>query len=210
MLKACIFGDRFLAAAFTKAVRHEIVRQVIYEQRLYYEMISYAVENLVAEDSLLRMMVDVMFKDHFPAWDPAEQVEAREMVPRSFLFEVMDKYVETISTGKDPNALDECDYHDHTSKAERRACQELANEDNLDEQEQIKVRSYRAKWRMDAEYGLYEHHIARCQAQLTGTLCGISHQNFLPPPQAVSQNANTHFKTHSQNIVPSHLPSKCW
>jgi hypothetical protein len=63
MLKACVFGDRFLASTFTKAICHELVKVLVNNQYITDKALIWAVRNLAPEDPLIQMMAHVCCED---------------------------------------------------------------------------------------------------------------------------------------------------
>jgi hypothetical protein len=97
-INAVIFGDRFLAPEFSKAVRYDIVRAFIYNDWPHAEVVIHAYENLPADD------------------------------PKAFLFRFMLRVLEQHEggiydeEGEEVTSLPECDYHGHKTKKDRLEC----------------------------------------------------------------------------------------
>jgi len=120
-IKACVFGDRFMAFSFKKAAHNQYISEKDIKVP-WYEHIKYAFENLAEDDLLLTAQVDF----HCYAWDPnqddEDELEVRPQLPNSFFVRVMMRYQQLISVSSDENTLKTCPYHLHDTEEERKAC----------------------------------------------------------------------------------------
>ncbi|KAJ8112973.1 hypothetical protein OPT61_g4788 [Boeremia exigua] len=115
-LKACIFGDRFLASEFVQATRKRLIFRLINVEGLSYETIIFAFNNFTADDLLLQLMVDVHCNEGNTISCTADEAILQESLPRSFLLRAMNKYAERF----EHETVEACDYHNHSSREERK------------------------------------------------------------------------------------------
>jgi hypothetical protein len=127
-INAVIFGDRFLAPEFSKAVRYDIVRAFIYNDWPHAEVVIHAYENLPADDPLLNLLADVAAWFH-SVMDSIEDLKAmQKRFPKAFLFRFMLRVLEQHEggiydeEGEEVTSLPECDYHGHKTKKDRLEC----------------------------------------------------------------------------------------
>ncbi|KAH4037322.1 hypothetical protein HBI24_153670 [Parastagonospora nodorum] len=120
LLKASIFGDRFLATGFRKDVHNLFVNLAVHG-RVHYECIKYAFDNLGEDVLLLECIVDLQCNFWAPEDDEPEELEARELVPSKFFIRVMTRNYE-YNGGLADKGMMTCDYHRHDSDQEREAC----------------------------------------------------------------------------------------
>jgi hypothetical protein len=60
MVKAYIFGDRFLANAFRKAVHHQLMEQILFDPySAWFYAAKVAFQHLPENDLLLKFLVDI-------------------------------------------------------------------------------------------------------------------------------------------------------
>jgi hypothetical protein len=117
MLKALVFGDRFMVPKFYREVNNRLIERLI-EMPSSYANIIYAFDNLTAKKPLLKVLVDA----HCDFWEPGRDDDAdialKAKLPREFLLRVMDAYAEG-ATAEDMNV---CDYHEHKNDDEKAKC----------------------------------------------------------------------------------------
>lgn len=103
-------------------MRYTLIHQLLLTERLLYETIVFAFDNLDSEDPLLKLMVDVHCND-YAGQNNEQEPELRDYLPHNFLLRVMDRQHELSYRDENMrNALYACDYHGHRSQAERDSC----------------------------------------------------------------------------------------
>jgi hypothetical protein len=128
-IKAAIFGDRFLAPGFSKAVRYELVRVLLREQNVCCEAVIYAYENLPSDDYLLQddLFVDVLAQDF--AFNHRVRDDTKKRLPKEFLFKFMERVLDMMQAGDDFRCddriygLSQCDYHGHYCDEDFEECE---------------------------------------------------------------------------------------
>lgn len=121
VLKAYVFGDRFMAQKFKDHARNLCVN-LVGEASPFYELVIYAFPNLCADDPLLDFLVDMPCLLWDPTCDRGEQPALRDKLPNHFLVRVM---LRNFELKKQPIAIEDinlCSYHVHDSKEEREDC----------------------------------------------------------------------------------------
>jgi hypothetical protein len=119
LIKACVFGGRFLAWTFKRDIHNFYVT---YKERKppWYENVKYAFENLDEDDILLKFMVDMQCITWHPDADGKdEEVVHRVLLPSAFLVRVMIRNYELKKSPVAKKDVKLCSYHSHE---ERKAC----------------------------------------------------------------------------------------
>jgi len=120
LLKSCVFGDRFLAPHFHKAVHNLFVD--LHQGSPWNSHIHYAFENLAEDDSLLQFLVEAQCLYWDPDIDDDDEIAARKLLSQDFLVRTMVRFSGLLSSATDPEATMLCEYHCHDSPEERNAC----------------------------------------------------------------------------------------
>jgi hypothetical protein len=121
LIKARVFGDRFLALAFKRDTYNCFVT-LKGSNPPWYEYVKYAFGNLPEDDLLLTFMVDMQCISWQPDSDDEEEVVHRVPLPPAFLVRVMIRNYELKETPMARQDIDLCSYHYHESDKEREAC----------------------------------------------------------------------------------------
>lgn len=116
-IKACEFGDRFLAHAFRAVSESALVDDLVVANRApYYDSIMYAHQHLRTNSPVLKAMVDAHCYGFIEQSDTERngELKLRSQLPHEFLVNVMVRYMRLqLPLKKKP--LHRCDYHGHTS-----------------------------------------------------------------------------------------------
>lgn len=126
LLKACVFGDRFMAFSFKKAAHNQYIDSSNFV--LWYEHVIYAFGNLAGDDLLLKAMVGLHCYQWSPDQDEEDELALRAELPHSFLVSVMIRQQELLTALWDTYSFDVCQYHLHDSNEERQACAQCTPE----------------------------------------------------------------------------------
>lgn len=115
-VKACAFGDRFMAPAFRAASESALIDDLVLKGGApFYELITYAYGNLPSDSPVLRALVDAHCYGFTETADTNKNGELmrRFELPQAFLVEVMIRYMRLQPTMSSRKRLDRCDYHGH-------------------------------------------------------------------------------------------------
>jgi hypothetical protein len=132
LLKACVFGDRFLARDFKILAHNTYVDIITIKTYLYsipYRQVIYAFANLKDDEPILKFMVDSQTYKWEKDWDDEEEKALLTQLPHEFLVRVMHGFAERRALkdaeeddGQSPEGLEACTYHIHASEEERKEC----------------------------------------------------------------------------------------
>jgi hypothetical protein len=117
MLKALVFGDRFMAPKFYRKINNQLTDELI-RSHPSYNIVIYAFNNLPAEKQVLKVLVDTHCRFWSPAMDNNEEAALKVELPHEFLLKVMEAY----AGGARKKKLNVCDYHEHENDAEKAQC----------------------------------------------------------------------------------------
>ncbi|XPS77670.1 hypothetical protein M3J09_009697 [Ascochyta lentis] len=113
-VKACEFGDRFLAAEFRRASENALIDSLTVGLNTpWYTMIIYAFNHLPPNSPVLQAMIDThcySWKENSDNYGNGE-LQLRSLLPHSFLLGVALRYMRLQHGRK--KRLDRCDYHGH-------------------------------------------------------------------------------------------------
>jgi hypothetical protein len=122
MIESCAFASRILAPGFCKEIEHGIVSCLIMgSSTLHYSTIILAFEKLPPGSPILRLIVDAHCAKFNEEQDTPTELQQRDRLPHKLLVNVMLRYSKIIKD-RSRYKLIACDYHDHGSDAERKAC----------------------------------------------------------------------------------------
>jgi hypothetical protein len=122
LVKACVFGDGFLAPGF-KREAHNLFVNLKGRKPASYEHIAYAFDNLGEDDLLLNYLVDLQCIAWTPPMDDdVDEMTWRDVVPTKVLIRVMLRYYELKLSPMGESDMNLCSYHHHESDEEREAC----------------------------------------------------------------------------------------
>jgi hypothetical protein len=122
-LKACAFGDRFMAPGFRVSSESALIDATIDTTKRrppYYLSIIYAYEHLPPNSPVFQAFIDrhcYSFNEESDT-DKNGELGRRSQLPHDFLVGVMLRYMRS-QPGNKRKALTRCDYHDHTSDDEK-------------------------------------------------------------------------------------------
>ena len=128
-LQAYAFGDRMMAREFQTAPRMFLVQRFADGQDVaFYDTVIFAFANLPADDILLKVLVDAHCQEYNVDDDGLHkgEMELRSQLPHEFLLRVMLRYSALRQSSSD-DGLNPCDYHEHKSEKERKACKKKDN-----------------------------------------------------------------------------------
>ncbi|KAJ4378227.1 hypothetical protein N0V86_005927 [Didymella sp. IMI 355093] len=120
-LKACTFGDRFMAPRFRASSESSLIDAIVYGGcPPYYISIIYAYEHLPPSSPVLQALIDRHCRSFSEQSDTDSngELKRRSQLPHNFLVGVMLRYMRLQSRSK-KKPLDRCDYHGHTSDDEK-------------------------------------------------------------------------------------------
>ncbi|KAF2709295.1 hypothetical protein K504DRAFT_271438 [Pleomassaria siparia CBS 279.74] len=132
-IKAYVFGNRFLAHRFCRAVNNSLVDSAFQEcSSFYYEEIIYAFENLPTGSRILTLLVDIQcaFWNGSSDRDFGGEIELRAQLPHDFLIRYMIRHGR-IKEDPEGTELNRCSYHEHSSEEEKKACEEKCKQEDL-------------------------------------------------------------------------------
>ncbi|KAL1597396.1 hypothetical protein SLS59_007426 [Nothophoma quercina] len=87
LLRACAFGDRFLAPAFSRACQDHVVKWFTKAAHApLYEAVIYAFENLPSDSIVLQLLIDAHCRYFYQNADTEEngELERRQQLPKAF------------------------------------------------------------------------------------------------------------------------------
>jgi hypothetical protein len=116
-LKACAFGDRFMAPGFRASSESALIDAIVYGGcPPYYTSIIYAYEHLPPSSPVLQALIDRHCRSFSEQSDTNlnGELKRRSQLPHDFLVGVMLRYMR-LQSGSKKKPLDRCDYHGHTS-----------------------------------------------------------------------------------------------
>lgn len=129
LLKACVFGDRFLAYDFYQRAHNTFVDWNVLNPGwpwVTWEMVDYAFENLADDTPLLAMMVDLQCVYWKRGWK--EEKELFASLRKDFLFKAMLRSIHFRENPMEIGDMKECEFHVHPTEAEREWCQNQERE----------------------------------------------------------------------------------
>ncbi|KAH6639640.1 hypothetical protein C7974DRAFT_373850 [Boeremia exigua] len=119
-IKACEFGDRFMASGYLLASENALIDSLIVDTQIpFYDTIIYAFTHLRSDSPILQALID----SHCFCWHEQSDTEKngelqlRSQLPHSFLLGVALRYMQTQDGQR--RLLDRCDYHKHSTDNER-------------------------------------------------------------------------------------------
>jgi hypothetical protein len=98
LLKACVFGDRFLVPAFMTVTHHDYVDDVCCNMYpIEHEQITYGFQHLASNSPILTMMVEIECLRGYTPWanelgEDEEEGERLSALPLKFLARVMHRH----------------------------------------------------------------------------------------------------------------------
>ncbi|KAF1939763.1 hypothetical protein EJ02DRAFT_326790, partial [Clathrospora elynae] len=94
LIKACVFGDRFLVPGFHGAVQNHIIDFFVQWGFFCYLAIIHAFANLSSNSPVLQLLVDAHCRGFEDGNDDAEngELKRRDQLPNSFLVRIMIRY----------------------------------------------------------------------------------------------------------------------
>lgn len=131
LIRAYIFGDRFLAPRFTQGAQQNLVFWLFKRHWVYYSTVIFAYASLEKYHVILKALVAAHCSDYRQKEDDEDngQLQLRSQLPVQFLFDVQDRFSE-LSVDQEP--LNRCDYHEHGSKKDKDACREKLSYEDTD------------------------------------------------------------------------------
>jgi hypothetical protein len=130
MVEAYVFGDRFLADVFRRAVNNYIVDFVVKDGEdhpSWFYALNLAYSNLPEDNGLLDFLIEL----HSRLWYGGHYGNAKEgtilyQLPTRLLLKLLSRYATdaTMSLNELKDPLKACDYHEHSSEEERALCEQ--------------------------------------------------------------------------------------
>jgi hypothetical protein len=118
LLKATVFGDRFLAASFRRLAHNTYVDSYLADEEIAfsvgYKEVIWAFENIAEDNPILAFMIHLQCAVWEACSDSKKEKELRSQLPHKFLLDVMLKHNELIKEQGIPggvvDAADICVY----------------------------------------------------------------------------------------------------
>lgn len=127
-LRVYIFADKYAIPQLRRAIISDLTERL---KPPPYRKVTHAYENLPADSGLIRLVVDVYLKKFYESTDDAEEILARNKLPKEFLIEMFVGFAKLVESGRDsdggPRALygnikNPCEYHEHPDQKSKEAC----------------------------------------------------------------------------------------
>ena len=127
LLKAYVFGDRFLSPAFRRATSNRLsdyLRNHVLAGSTCWDVMRYAFTNIPSDRPILQHLVDDFCKMHDECHDEEdEDIAAQNELPRDFLMRVLRAFPD-IRNHPPAKIVNRC-YYEHTSEEEKNRCKKV-------------------------------------------------------------------------------------
>ncbi|KAI4641159.1 hypothetical protein J4E93_008037 [Alternaria ventricosa] len=128
LLKASVFGDRFLTPAFHRLAHNTFVNRFVVapgdHSSMSYYMVIWIYDNLLTSSPLVDLAVELQCIVWNTENDDKEEKLLWPQLPHAFLLAVMTRYSELKEEKCSDIELKACDYHLHASEEEKKACKQ--------------------------------------------------------------------------------------
>lgn len=128
MVKAMVFGDRFMILDFYRQVHNQYV-DTYYHIPPHYNIVIHAYGNLSAACPLLRFLVDCQYFNWNVTKDTERQLSLQDQLPKDFLLRIMRLHGNKLI--EDKSSL--CAYHIHEDDDDRACCAEFSPNRNIND-----------------------------------------------------------------------------
>jgi hypothetical protein len=128
LVKAYVFGDRFLALEFKEVVNNYIVDYILKtDEPPWFTATQYAFENLTQDHLLLQLLLDVTCRFWEVRYCDPESHHAHKCCSFEFILHLLEYYSNKVADYPEGEwwriGLVACDYHENNSKHEPTMCQ---------------------------------------------------------------------------------------